>query len=37
MSEKIKLMYVDDEKVNLQLFELSFNRKYDVSTDESGI
>lgn len=36
MSDKIKIMYVDDEKMNLLLFELNFNRKYEVITAESG-
>jgi two-component system, response regulator, stage 0 sporulation protein F len=37
MSDKLKLMYVDDEEMNLKLFELNFNRKYEVITAESGI
>jgi len=37
MSNKLKLMYVDDEVMNLQLFELNFNKKYEVITAESGI
>lgn len=37
MSNKIKIMYVDDEEMNLLLFELNFNRKYEVITAESGI
>jgi two-component system, response regulator, stage 0 sporulation protein F len=37
MSDKLKLMYVDDERMNLKLFELNFNRKYEVITAESGI
>jgi CheY-like chemotaxis protein len=37
MSNKIKIMYVDDEKVNLQLFELIFSKKYEVITAISGI
>ena len=37
MSDKLKIMYVDDEELNLQLFELNFNRKYEVITAESGI
>ena len=28
---------MDDEKVNFQLFELNFNRKYDLITAGSGI
>jgi two-component system, response regulator, stage 0 sporulation protein F len=34
---KLKLMYVDDEVMNLQLFELNFNKHYEVITAESGI
>jgi two-component system, response regulator, stage 0 sporulation protein F len=37
MSNKLKLMYVDDEVMNLKLFELNFNKKYEVITAESGI
>jgi len=37
MSDKLKIMYVDDEEMNLQLFKLNFNRKYEVITAESGI
>jgi CheY-like chemotaxis protein len=37
MGAKLKLMYVDDEKMNLKLFELIFNKKYEVITADSGI
>jgi response regulator RpfG family c-di-GMP phosphodiesterase len=37
MSDKLKIMYVDDEKLNLKLFELNFNKRYEVITAESGI
>jgi two-component system, response regulator, stage 0 sporulation protein F len=37
MSDKLKLLYVDDEEMNLKLFELNFNKKYEVITAESGI
>ena len=37
MSDKPKLMYVDDEEMNLQLFELNFNKKFEVITAESGM
>jgi two-component system, response regulator, stage 0 sporulation protein F len=37
MSDKLKIMYVDDEELNLHLFKLNFNRKYEVITAESGI
>jgi two-component system, response regulator, stage 0 sporulation protein F len=37
MNDKLKIMYVDDEELNLQLFKLNFDRKYKVVTAESGI
>lgn len=37
MNDKIKVLYVDDEEMNLQLFKLNFNKKYEVITAESGI
>lgn len=37
MRTKLKLMYVDDEKMNLRLFELFYNRKFEVITADSGI
>jgi YesN/AraC family two-component response regulator len=37
MSDKLKVMYVDDEEMNLQLFELNFNKRYEVITAENGI
>jgi len=37
MSNKLKIVYVDDEELNLQLLELNFNRKYEVIIAESGI
>jgi DNA-binding NtrC family response regulator len=37
MSSKVKIMYVDDEEINLQLFEMNFNKKYEVITAISGI
>ncbi|MCU4174318.1 response regulator [Carboxylicivirga sp. N1Y90] len=36
MNNDIKIMYVDDEELNLQLFKLNFNRKYEVIIAESG-
>ena len=36
MTEKITLLYVDDEPINLKLFELNFRKKYNVITAESG-
>ena len=37
MNEKPKILYVDDEIVNLQLFELVFSNKYEVFTAENGL
>ena len=36
MSDKSKILYVDDEPINLQLFEMNFGQKYDVLLAESG-
>ena len=36
MSEKIKLLYVDDEPTNFMLFEVNFNKNVEIITDESG-
>lgn len=36
MSEKTKILYVDDELINLQLFNIIFSEKYDVSIADSG-
>jgi two-component system response regulator (stage 0 sporulation protein F) len=36
MSKKIKLLYVDDEPINLLLFKSMFEKKYQVLTAESG-
>ena len=36
MNGKIKVLYVDDEPINLQIFEISFNRSYEVFTARSG-
>lgn len=33
---KSKLLYVDDEPINLKLFELNFNRKYEVVVANDG-
>ena len=32
----MKILYVDDESINLKLFEINFNRKYDVVTASDG-
>ena len=37
MNEKPKILYVDDEIVNLQLFQLIFSNKYEVFTAENGL
>jgi two-component system, response regulator, stage 0 sporulation protein F len=37
MDDNIKVMYVDDEVMNLQLFKLNFNKKYEIITAESGV
>ena len=36
MSEKPKILYVDDEEINLQVFKASFSKYYDVLVAESG-
>ena len=35
--KKVKILYVDDETINLQLFEINFSDKYVVFTVESGM
>ena len=37
MSKELTILYVDDEKINLRLFEINFKRKYNIITAESGI
>jgi YesN/AraC family two-component response regulator len=37
MSNDIKIMYVDDEEMNLLLFKLNFEKKYLVVTANSGV
>ncbi|MGE4288384.1 MAG: response regulator [Salinivirgaceae bacterium] len=36
MNQEITLLYVDDEPLNLTLFEINFRRKYKVLTAGSG-
>jgi len=36
MSERIKVLYVDDEPINLMLFEHMFQDKYDTKIADSG-
>ena len=37
MNDRLKLIYVDDEEMNRQLFRLLFEKKYEVITAESGV
>ncbi len=34
--EKSKVLYVDDELINLQLFTINFGKKYNILTANSG-
>jgi two-component system, response regulator, stage 0 sporulation protein F len=36
MNHRTKLLYVDDEPINLYLFEINFKKRYDVITCLSG-
>ena len=33
----MKVLYVDDESLNIQLFEINFRKKFDIYTAESGL
>lgn len=37
METRPKILYVDDEEINLQIFELYFEDKYEIHTAEDGI
>ncbi len=37
MNNKPKLLYVDDEPINLMLFEVNFRKRYEVITAEDAI
>jgi response regulator RpfG family c-di-GMP phosphodiesterase len=37
MSDKITILYVDDEHLNLVLFKINFQKKYNVIISYSGI
>lgn len=37
MTDKLKILYVDDEKMNTQLFEINFSDLYHVITASDGI
>jgi len=36
MSKNVKLLYVDDEEINLELFSIVFKAKFEVLTAKSG-
>ena len=36
MDKKMKVLYIDDEEMNLELFKYNFSEKYEVITDYSG-
>jgi response regulator RpfG family c-di-GMP phosphodiesterase len=36
MSEKITILYVDDENINLLLFKVNFQKKFNIITAQSG-
>jgi two-component system, response regulator, stage 0 sporulation protein F len=36
MDNKISLLYVDDEPINLQIFEVNFRKKFHILTSLSG-
>jgi len=36
MDEKTKILYIDDEDINLQLFEINFSDKYHVMIADNG-
>jgi CheY-like chemotaxis protein len=36
MMDKIKVLYIDDEQINLQLFEVLFSDTYDIHIATSG-
>lgn len=36
MENKLKVLYIDDEPINIMLFENIFKRKYIIKTAESG-
>ncbi len=37
MTEKPKILYVDDEPMNLMLFEINFRKRYEVITAENAL
>ncbi|MBN1949992.1 MAG: response regulator [Bacteroidales bacterium] len=36
MTQKIKILYVDDEAINLQLFKINLSRQYEIFIASSG-
>ena len=36
MNEKSSILYIDDEPLNIMLFEINFGKKYNVITAKSG-
>jgi len=36
MSTRVKILYVDDEELNLQLFEINFQKDYEVFIADNG-
>lgn len=36
MADKKKILYVDDEEANLNVFRIAFRRKYDITTATSA-
>jgi len=36
MKEKITILYVDDEPINLKIFEINFRKKFNVIVSSSG-
>ena len=36
MTSKTKILYVDDEPINLRLFEINFSKKYEVHSASDG-
>jgi len=37
MTNKATLLYVDDEQMNLMLFEFNFRKKFNIITADSGV
>ena len=37
MSTKKKIIYIDDDEINVELFEINFSRQYEVICGYSGI